>query len=381
MHPEQGEPALSDEQWLRLQQAYALTPERVRGALDAGRSLADLLPPRAAPRGATGADAVGRALERLGRVGVRLVGLGSPAYPERLAAIADPPVVLAVRGRPSALARPAVAIVGARAATRAARDRTRRLARALAARGLVIVSGLARGIDAEAHRGALEAGGRTVGVLACGIDRVYPPEHRALADAICERGAVVSEMPLGTAPRRELFPLRNRVISGLSLGVIVVEARRRSGSLITVRHALAQGREVFVVPGPVDGPFATGSNRLLREGARVVLDEGDVLEDLGLENLGLDACEREEAAVLQADGADEADEAGGSGGSEGSGGAAASPLARALLARLAEAPATRDELLRAMPVEPGALAGTLLELELAGRVVTERDGRVHRRPG
>ena len=140
---------------------------------------------------------------------------------------------------------------------------------------MTIVSGLARGIDAEAHRGALEAGGRTLGVLACGLDRIYPPEHRQLVEEMLENGAILSEMPLGVAPRREFFPLRNRIISGLCLATIVVEARRRSGSLITVRHALNQGREVFVVPGSIDGPFAEGTNQLLRDGARPIRSGSD----------------------------------------------------------------------------------------------------------
>jgi DNA processing protein len=265
-----------------------------------------------------------------------------------------------VRGDPSALGAPAIAIVGARAATRAARTHTRRLARALAARGLTIVSGLARGIDAEAHRGALEAGGVSVGVLACGIDQTYPPEHRALASEVADSGAVVSEMPLGTSPRRELFPLRNRIISGLCQGVIVSEARARSGSLITVRHALEQGREVFVLPGAIEGPFAVGSNRLLRDGARAILSVDDVLEDLGLSATGSSdprpPTEGAEAVEPRSRDALEGE----------------------ILRALADEPLSLDALTERVDADPARLAERLIDLELDGRVGIERDGRFHR---
>ncbi len=225
----------------------------------------------------------------------------------------------------------------------------------------MIVSGLARGIDAEAHRGALEGGGRTLGVLACGLDRIYPPEHRALADEIVRSGAVLSEMPLGVAPRRAHFPLRNRIISGLCSAVIVVEARRRSGSLITVRHALEQGREVFVVPGPADGPFAEGSNRLLRDGARAIRCARDVIEDLGgvsgLVGTGSDRIPRR---------LPERAEPGGGG-----------DVCARILDVVQKAPSTRDELMIQVGFDEGRLATALLELELAGRIVLERDGRIH----
>ena len=212
--------------------------------------------------------------ERLEHLGVRIVPLLEPGYPDALLNLDDAPLVLSVRGQVDRLGDPSVAIVGARAATRSARGIARQLAFDLSRAGITIVSGLARGIDAEAHRGALDAGGATIGVLACGIDRIYPPEHRGLAQEMMQRGAVVSELPLGALPRPLHFPLRNRIISGLSRAVVVVEARARSGSLITVRHALAQGREVFVVPGAVDGPFAAGTNQLLREGARAIRSAG-----------------------------------------------------------------------------------------------------------
>ena len=257
-----------------------------------------------------------------------------------------------------ALSGPAIAIVGARAATHAARGTARRLARELASVGFTIVSGLARGIDAEAHRGALEADGRTVGVLACGPDRIYPPEHRGLAEEILERGAVISEMPLGMPPRRSHFPLRNRIISGLCLAVIVVEARKRSGSLITVRHALNQGREVFVVPGSIEGPFAEGTNQLLREGARPIRCARDVIEDLGMDGqLDLEITNSGPTLATRA--------------------ARPDRLQARVLAVLAEGPATRDELLCRAELDASGLASVLVELELTGRIVEERDGRFH----
>jgi DNA processing protein len=229
----------------------------------------------------------------------------------------------------------------------------------------VIVSGLARGIDAEAHRGALEAGGATIGVLACGIDRMYPPEHRGLAEAILRSGAVVSELPLGTLPRPLHFPLRNRIISGLSRAIVVVEARRRSGSLITVRHALDQGREVFVVPGPVDGPHATGTNQLLREGARAIQSARDVLEDLALTTRPRRRIPGESEDVSNDASGDTTSLRG------------PKRLEVWLMALLADGPRTLDELLLEAGSEPGEVATVLLELELSGSIVEERDGRFH----
>lgn len=301
----------------------------------------------------------------LDEMGAHVLPLTNPTYPVRLAALVDAPPVLLVRGASAVLNTPAIAIIGARAATRAGRSHARRLGRELAACGLTIVSGLARGIDAEAHRGALEVGGRTVAVLACGVDGIYPPEHRALADEITIDGVVLSEMPLGTSPRRELFPLRNRIISGLSLAVIVVEARRRSGSLITVRHALNQGREVFVVPGASAGPFAEGSNQLLREGARAISTAADVLEDLGLSGL---ATPRVESAPVK-----------GQALTQPAGlGDPADPLEQRILKILETGPARRDELVVGAEIDPAKLARALLDLELAGRVIEERDGQFHR---
>ena len=217
----------------------------------------------------------------LPRLGARLVRWTDADYPSNLKQIADPPPYLIARGLLEANDTTCVAVVGARAASEAGLRMAQRLGFELAARGFVVVSGLARGIDGAAHRGALEAGGRTIAVLGCGIDVAYPPEHRGLADTIVERrGAILSELPLGTAPLPENFPSRNRILSGLSLGVVIVEAAEKSGSLITARMALEQDRQVFAVPGsPLSGK-TRGSNRLLREGAVLVECVEDVIEDL-----------------------------------------------------------------------------------------------------
>jgi DNA processing protein len=205
----------------------------------------------------------------------------SEAYPPLLRAIADPPPILWVRGELAALSEPAVAIVGSRVATPYALEVAERLGRELAARGVVVVSGLARGADAAAHRGCLDALGRTVAVLGSGPDVIYPAEHDGLAVSICEHGCVVSELGPGAPPLPEHFPLRNRLISGISLGVVVVEASEKSGSLITARCALEQGRDVMAVPGSILSGRNRGSHALLKDGAKVVETADDILEGLG----------------------------------------------------------------------------------------------------
>ncbi len=205
-------------------------------------------------------------------------------YPGLLAAIHDPPPALFVRGSGGSelLSQSAVAVVGARACSAYGRSVARSLGRELAAAGLVVVSGMARGIDGEAHRGALEASGITVAVLGCGIDRDYPAAHAELARRICERGLIVSEYEPGVEPAPWRFPARNRIIAGLSLGVIVIEAPSRSGALITVDFAADQGRDVFAVPGSIFSAASAGCHRLLRDGARPVTCADDVLEELNL---------------------------------------------------------------------------------------------------
>ena len=217
------------------------------------------------------------------RRGLRIVGLDDADYPAALRATYDPPPILYVKGKLGPAAAPSVAIVGSRAATNHGRTLARSIAFDLAASGVEIVSGLARGIDAEAHRGALDASGRTIAVLGSALDRIYPREHAGLADAIAAGGgAVISEFPLGTGPERFHFPRRNRVIAGLGQAVLVVEAALKSGALSTARFALDEGREVLAVPGHPSEPLAEGTNGLLRDGACLVRSAADVAEALGL---------------------------------------------------------------------------------------------------
>jgi len=213
--------------------------------------------------------------------GAKAVPLGFAGYPTPLAGLADPPPLLYLRGEWTEADLRAVAVVGTRQCTAYGERVATRIARELARAGFTIVSGLARGIDGAAHRAALEAGGRTIAVLAGGLARVYPPEHTELAERIAAgNGCLVSETPMGMAPQPGLFPGRNRIISGLSRAVVVVEADSRSGALITARHAAEQGREVFAVPGPVDAPSSAGCLALIRSGARLVRSADDVIEDL-----------------------------------------------------------------------------------------------------
>ena len=273
--------------------------------------------------------------------GIRRIRRRDAAYPSLLAAIHDPPPALFVRGAGTEeiLSRPAVAVVGARACSAYGRSVARSLARELAAAGLVVVSGMARGIDGEAHRGALEAG-VTVAVLGCGVDRDYPAAHAELARRICERGLIVSEYEPGVEPAPWRFPARNRIISGLCEATVVVEARERSGALITADFALEEGRDVLAVPGEITSSLSAGTNALIRLGAVPVTCAGDVLELFGLapaeptsESLGM--------------------------------------TARTLLERLSDGALTADELVRASGVEPAAASAALLELELGRRVALE----------
>jgi DNA processing protein len=346
--------------WLDLQRSLHLHPQDVSDLL--GRS-ADA---RSALRALPGAlpstpDALDAAVAALRLVGAVAVPFGSASYPPALGNLSDPAPLLLVRGEVAALAGPSVAIVGSRAATAYGRAVARRLAADLAAEGLVVVSGLALGIDAEAHRGALEAGGRTVAFLACGPDLVYPRIHRQLAEEIARRGALVSEFPPGTPPRPPHFPLRNRLISGVSSVVVVVEARDRSGSLITARHAADQGRDVYAVPGPISAPTSAGPNRLIRDGAGIVLGAAELLEELRRSGAlpGRPAPRRgalgrsREGAHRRFDG----------------------ERGRILEALLHE-PSTRDQLARRLERAPEQLAFDLLELEMEGSVAEDRDGRL-----
>jgi DNA processing protein len=265
-------------------------------------------------------------------------------YPALLGAIHDPPSTLFLRGggETELLDGTAVAVVGARACSSYGRSVARSLARELAAAGLVVISGMARGIDGEAHRGALDAGGSTVAVLGCGIDRDYPAAHAELARRICERGLVVSEYEPGIEPAPWRFPARNRIIAGLSRATVVVEARERSGALITADFSLEEGREVLAVPGEITSALSAGTNALLRLGATPVTCAGDVLEALGVEP----PASAPEPLSLGA-------------------------TADALLRQLRDRALTGDELVRAAAIDPAQASAALIELELARRVALE----------
>jgi DNA processing protein len=300
-----------------------------------------------------------RELATLDRIGATLVCWGEPGYPAHLAAVEDAPPVLTVLGNPDLLHLPMVAVVGARNASANGRRLAHDLAAGLGAAGIVVVSGMARGIDAAGHAGAIDTG--TVAVVAGGVDVVYPEENRGLYRALAERGAVVAELPPGTEPQARHFPRRNRIISGMALGVVVVEAAARSGSLITARFALEQGREVFAVPGSPLDPRCRGTNDLLRSGATLTENAADVTGQLGPLLQGAQplppAARRTPRLSFEAP---------------------APPIAPApvaaegdldlLVERLGPTPVAVDELVRQCQLSAAAIATLLLELELAGRV-------------
>lgn len=225
-------------------------------------------------------------MEHLARTGVQVLTWHHDAYPRLLREIYDLPPVLYVRGKLAPEDATALAVVGTRKATAYGREATHTIVTGLVKSQVTIVSGLARGVDAAAHRAALEAGGRTLGILACGLDIVYPPEHMSLAQEIMRHGALISEHPLGIRPEASHFPRRNRIMSGLSLGVLIVEAGEESGAHITVRYALEQDREVFAVPGSIFSPASKGTHRWILEGAKLVTRAEDILEELNLTTLG-----------------------------------------------------------------------------------------------
>ena len=278
-------------------------------------------------------------LARLDRAGGRLVTWDDASYPELLRQIHDPPLLLYVLGELTAQDACAVAVVGSRDASPYGRQMTASIGEALAGRGITVVSGMARGIDAAAHDAALRAGGRTVAVLGSGIDVVYPSEHHRLHMRIAQTGAVVSEYPMGTQPDAENFPARNRIISGLSLGTVVIEASERSGSLITAHYAAEQGREVFAVPGPV-GARTRGTHQLLRQGAALAESADDVLSEIAPH---LRAAPAAPTATL-------------------------SDLETAIVAQLDELPRSVDDLIGRTGLSAGSVLETLLILELRGVV-------------
>jgi DNA processing protein len=299
-------------------------------------------------------------LTALHRAGAQLVCWGEPAYPVALAAVEDAPPILTVLGQPELLDRPMVAVVGARNASANGRRLARELAAGLGQGGLVVVSGLARGIDAAAHLGAFETG--TVAVVAGGVDIVYPEENRGLHDALRRHGAILAELPLGSEPQARHFPRRNRIISGMALGVLVVEAAARSGSLITARYALEQGREVFAVPGSPLDPRCRGANDLLRRGAILTETVDDVLSQLGPLLQGVPPPRR-----LTPLPADESRPLGSPTGGAGEPAPGEDAL-DVVLERLGPTPVAVDELVRQCQLTASAVATLLLELELAGRV-------------
>jgi DNA processing protein len=300
----------------------------------------------------------------LAQPGRHLVTWLDADYPRLLREIADPPVLLYVHGNRSLLSSIQLAVVGSRNPTPAGRENAQAFARTLASGGLTITSGLALGIDGAAHRGALEAGGATIAVTGTGLDRVYPPRHRELAHDIAARGALVSEFPLGTPPRAENFPVRNRIISGLSLGVLVVEAAEKSGSLITARLSTEQGREVFAIPGSIHSPLARGCHKLIRQGAKLVETAQDVIEELG-------ALATFAAPRLPANDIDAAS-------------TCAVELAEShsrILDCLGHDPATVDALVERSGLTAQAVSSILSELELRGLVAIQGGGRYVRMTG
>jgi DNA processing protein len=292
--------------------------------------------------------------------GVEFIALGEPEYPSRLTMIADPPPIVAMRGNCDALARPSIAIVGSRNASAAGVKFAERIARDLGEAGFSIVSGLARGIDAAAHRASLTTG--TVAVLAGGHACIYPPEHAGLLEKIVMKGAAISEMPFTWEPRAHDFPRRNRLISGLSLGVVVVEAARRSGSLITARLAGEQGREVFAVPGSPLDPRSEGANGLLKQGATPVTEAADVItaiEPILGHSIELPSAQEPSQELLGASDAEPGTDE-----------------RSRLIGLLGPAPVSIDDLVRLSRSSATNVRGVLLELEIAGRLARHGAGLV-----
>jgi DNA processing protein len=326
------------------------------GSAEAAIGALPLLSRPVTPAGRREAEAEIAAIERLGG---RLLCWGEPLYPERRAVVEDAPPVLTVLGRPELLASSIVAVVGARNASANGRRLARELAAGLGEAGIVVASGMARGIDAAVHLGALDSG--TVAVLAGGADIVYPEENRGLYDAMRTRGTILAELPLGAEPQARHFPRRNRIISGLALGVVVVEAAAKSGSLITARYALEQGREVFAVPGSPLDPRCRGCNDLLRNGAMLTENAADVIDQLGplLRNRlpptrrpDLPVSRRQHLPLAALPPAPIGDD----------------DALDLLLEHLSPTPVAVDELVRQCQMSAALVATLLLELELAGRI-------------
>jgi DNA processing protein len=358
--------------WLRLERTPGVGPCRAAALLAAFGSVDALFAAELPALRAVAGPAVAQALLRpaspdTGRLldavlrwreapGHAVLALGEPGYPPLLAQIPDPPLLLYIKGDARRLAQPQLAIVGSRNATRQGAANAHAFAQALSGAGLAIVSGLALGIDTAAHEGALAGGGGTVAVIGTGPDIVYPARNRALCERIVLDGCIVSEYPVGTPPLPGNFPKRNRIISGLAAGVLVVEAAAQSGSLITARQAAEQGRDVFAIPGSIHAALSKGCHLLIREGAKLVDTAGDILEALAFSPLPALARARPAPAAAPAvpDGC--------------------APL----LAALGHEPVEPDALLGLLPADIAALSGHLLMLELAGLVERLPDGKVQR---
>ena len=354
--------------WLRLTLAPGIGGETQRALLSAlglpenifsagAAALAHTLPRASAERllGHESAREVESALAWAREPGNRILTLADPDYPQRLLDTADPPTLLYVKGRVELLNAPALAVVGSRNATPQGGANAEAFATALANAGLTIVSGLALGIDAAAHRGALRGSGSTIAVIGTGIDRVYPAKNQDLARRIAEEGAIVSEFPLGTPALKENFPRRNRIISGLARGCLVVEAAERSGSLITARLAGEQGRDVFAIPGSIHSPLSKGCHRLIKQGAKLVDDARDILDELGL---AAGATGKNAAPLPETD-----------------------AVTRALLEGMGFDPCDIDTLAARSGLTAEKLYAMLLQLELDGRVASLPGGRFQRLSG
>ena len=352
--------------WLRLARTEHVGPVTFQSLIarfgSAGAALEEL--PRLAQRGG-GKNFVlpdqsdcDREWEALAKLGGRMIASCEADYPRGLAALDAPPPLVSVLGHPHLLRKEMIAIVGARNASALARKFADMLARELGFAGLVVVSGIARGIDAAAHEGALAVG--TVAVVAGGVDMIYPPENEKLYAAIANQGVIVSEMRLGEAPQARHFPRRNRIISGLARGVVVVEAAEKSGSLITAQCALEQGREIFAVPGSPLDPRAKGANRLIREGATLTESAEDILSVLS-PILGGGFREPETSAPSPASAALEAE---------------ADRIRARVEEALGPAPVEIDELIRQIGAPAAAVLTVILELELAGRCARQPGNRV-----
>jgi DNA processing protein len=362
--------SLSEEErlsWLRLSKSENVGPstfrtllKRFRTASEALRVLPDLArkgglgrPPRI-----YGRDMAERDIARADEIGARFIASAEPGYPALLCETDTAPPIICVKGDASLLDRSSVAIVGARNASAIARKFTRQLALEIGGEGHMIVSGLARGIDTAAHEAALETG--TIAVIAGGLDVIYPPENATLHAAIGERGVIVSEQVPGTEPKADFFPRRNRIISGMARALVVIEAAVRSGSLITARFAAEQGRDVFAVPGSPLDPRCEGTNRLIRDGATLLLSSRDVTELLSGERLPrqMNFLEPEPPPLLPRE-TDPAE-------------------ARRLLELLSPTPVDTDDLMRESGLDAATLSALLLELSLAGCITRHPNGSVSR---